>query len=261
MRAFFIGLQFLTRINLVRQDNWTEEDFGNSVKFFPAIGAVLGIIFSATIAGIIFLTGGVIPENFIGAIFFVANVAVTGGIHCDGLMDSADGLFSGRERDKMLEIMKDSRAGAFGVVSLVVVAALQISTVADLISLSIMQTLAAVYCAPIIGRFEMCAVIKKFPYARPQGIGKSFAELSSEKTLPIAFVETLVLFLPLIFFEKNFFLSAFAALIVTSIFAMSFGNFATKKLGGVTGDVYGATEILSETSVLIFFLFIQCLTR
>ena len=260
MRAFFIGLQFLTRINLVRQENWTAEDFGKSVKFFPAIGAILGIIFAATTAGIIFLTGGVILKNFTGAIFFALNVILTGGIHCDGLMDSADGLFSGREREKMLEIMKDSRAGAFGVVSLVVIAALQISTVADLISLSIMQTLAAVYCAPIIGRFAMVAIIKKFPYARAQGLGKSFAELSSDKTLPLAFVETIFLFLPLIFFEKIF-LSAFSALILTSMFAMFFGKFSTKKLGGVTGDIYGATEILCETSVLIIFLSIQILTR
>ena len=257
MRAFFIGLQFLTRVNLVTQENWTEEDFGKSVKFFPAIGAVLGIFFVSIISGIIFLTGGVILENFTGAIFFAANVFLTGGIHCDGLMDSADGLFSGRDKDKMLEIMKDSRAGAFGVVSLVVIATLQISTVADLISLSIMQTLAAIYCAPIIGRFLMVAVIKKFPYARPQGIGKSFAKFSSEKTLSFAFVETLILFLPLLFFSKHFFLQAFFALVITSIFAMYFGNFATKKLGGVTGDIYGATEILSETLVPIIFLLLN----
>lgn len=257
MRAFFIGLQFLTRINLVRQDNWTEEDFGRSVKFFPAIGAVLGIILAAIVSGIIFFTGGVLLENFIGAIFFAANVILTGGIHCDGLMDSADGLFSGRDKEKMLEIMKDSRAGAFGVVSLVLVAALQISSVADLISLSIMQTLAAIYSAPIIGRFEMIAVIKKFPYARPQGIGKSFAKFSSEKTLLFAFVETFLLLSPLIIFDAKFFMTAFLAFTITSIFALYFGKISTKKIGGVTGDIYGATEILSETCVLIIFLLVK----
>ena len=147
--------------------------------------------------------------------------------------------------------------GKFGVVSLVVVAALQISTVAELINLSIMQTLAAVYCAPIIGRFLMVAIIKKFPYARPQGIGKSFAKYSSEKTLPFAFVETIFLFLPLLFLGKHFFLQAFLALVITSIFAVYFGKIVTRKLGGVTGDIYGATELLSETSVLTIFLLLN----
>ena len=102
----------------------------------------------------------------------------------------------------------------------------------------------------------MVAVIKKFPYARPEGIGKAFAKFSAEKTLPLAFFETLILFLPLAFFDKKFFLSAFLALVITSIFALYFGKSVTKKIGGVTGDIYGATEILSETFVLIIFLFL-----
>ena len=258
MNEFLIGLQFLTRINLVRQESWSEESFGKSVKFFPAVGAVLGIFFVAIVAGEIFLSGGRLTI-FVGATFFVLNVILTGGIHCDGLMDTADGIFSGREKEKILEIMKDSRAGAFGVVSLVVVAALQISAVAELILISTMQTLAAIYSAPIIGRFLMVAVIKKFQYARHEGIGKAFAKFSTEKTLPLAFFETLILFLPLAFFDKKFFLSAFFSLLITSIFALSFGKFVTKKIGGVTGDIYGATEILSETLVLIIFLIIKLL--
>jgi len=258
MNEFLIGLQFLTRINLVKQESWSEENFGKSVKFFPAVGAVLGIFFVCIIAGEIFLSGGRLTI-FIGATFFALNVILTGGIHCDGLMDSADGLFSGREREKILEIMKDSRAGAFGVVSLLLIAILQISAVAELVFISTMQTLSAIYCAPIIGRFLMVAVIKKFPYARPSGIGKAFAKFSSQSTLPFAFFETLILFLPLTYFDKKFFLSAFFALCVTSIFAMSFGKFATKKIGGVTGDIFGATEIFSETLTLIIFLLINFL--
>ena len=196
---------------------------------------------------------------FIGTTFFALNVILTGGIHCDGLMDSADGLFSGREKEKILAIMKDSRAGAFGVVSLVLIAALQISAVAELVNLSLMQTLAAIYSAPIVGRFLMAAVIKKFPYARPEGIGKAFAKFSAESTLQFAFFETLILFLPLAFFDKKFFLTAFIALCLTSIFTMYFAKVVAKKIGGVTGDIYGACEILSETAVLIIFLIIKLL--
>ena len=63
-------------------------------------------------------------------------VILTGGIHCDGLMDSADGLFSGRERERILEIMKDSRAGSFGVVAMVLVATIEVSALSELAKIS-----------------------------------------------------------------------------------------------------------------------------
>ena len=90
MNSFFIGLQFLTRISIVRQEVWTEKSFGESVKFFPLIGAVLGICYVITISGIFFLTSGNLPI-FTGVFAFLMFAAFTGGIHFDGLSDTADG--------------------------------------------------------------------------------------------------------------------------------------------------------------------------
>ena len=250
MNEFLIGLQFLTRISIVRQTVWTEENFGGSVKYFPAIGAVLGISYAAALGAVHFFN---LPI-FTGAVGFFLSVWLTGAIHCDGLMDSADGLFSGREREKMLEIMKDSRAGAFGVVALVTVAALEISTLAELANLPVIWICAAVYSAPIIGRLTMVLVIALFPYARPTGLGKSFAKYTSRRTLALALTETFFLLMPLIFVSMTLFLIAVMALGAAIIFAVYFGRFATAKLGGVTGDIYGAAEMLSETLSLIVFL-------
>lgn len=254
INEFLIGLQFLTRINLVKQTAWTEENFGRSVKFFPAVGAVLGISYAATLGILFFVTGGNIPI-FVGAVGFFLSVILTGGIHCDGLMDTADGLFSGREKEKILEIMKDSRAGSFGVVSLVLVASLQISALAELARISADWACMAIFCAPIIGRLSMVFVIKKFPYARKQGIGKAFSVYTTQKTLNFAFVETILFLLPLIFFNEKIFLVSLIALTAATIFSWRFGEFSTEKIGGVTGDIYGAVEIISETLVLIIFLF------
>ena len=115
MNSFLIGLQFLTRIFVVKQSVWTEKNFGESVKYFPAVGAVLGIFYASIVGAINFFS---LPL-FTGAVGFASMIILTGGIHCDGLMDSADGLFSGREREKILLIMKDSRAGSFGVVAMI----------------------------------------------------------------------------------------------------------------------------------------------
>lgn len=255
MNEFLIGLQFLTRISVVRQTVWTEESFGGSVKYFPLVGAVLGICYALALGGLIFITNGGVPL-FTGAVGFFLSVWLTGAIHCDGLMDSADGLFSGREREKMLEIMKDSRAGAFGVVALVTVAALEISTLAELVKISLAWSCAAVFTAPVVGRLAMVSVIALFPYARPSGIGKAFAQFTTRKTLALAVGEAVLILTPLIFFSAEIFLAALGALAAAVIFARAFGKFAAAKLGGVTGDIYGAAEFLSEVSALITFLFI-----
>ena len=252
VNSFLIGLQFLTRIFVVKQTVWTEKSFGESVKFFPAVGAVLGI-FCAGIVGVLnFFTAGNLPL-LTGAVGFAALILLTGGIHCDGLMDSVDGLFSGREREKILQIMKDSRAGSFGVVSMILVAALDISALAELAKFSTANLCAAIFSAPIIGRLMMVATIGKFPYARPEGMGKAFAQFTTNKTIIFAAIQATIFLALLNFFDVKFFVTALIATLGALFATWRFANFSTKKIGGVTGDIYGAVTTLSETCVLIIF--------
>lgn len=254
MNEFFIGLQFLTRLNIVKQTVWTEESFGKSVKYFPLVGAVLGICYAVLLFILVYVTDGQF-SIFTGAAGFFLNAVLTGGIHCDGLMDSADGLFSGREKDKMLEIMKDSRAGAFGVVALVTVAALEISTLAELAKNFTMLLFFAVYTAPIIGRLAMVLAISIFPYARPEGLGKAFSKYATPKTFLFALLETILLLFPLFFLEVEIFYAATVAISAAIIFTLYFGKYVKMKLGGLTGDIYGAVEFLAEVLTMIIFLF------
>ena len=242
----------MTRIFVVRQSVWTEKSFGESVKYFSAVGAVLGIFYAAVVGAINFLQ---LPL-FTGATGFAAMIILTGGIHCDGLMDSADGLFSGREREKILQIMKDSRAGSFGVVSMILIAAMEISTLAELARLSTWFLCAAIYSAPIIGRLMMVVTIGAFPYARAEGMGKAFAEFTTRRTIIFAAGEAILFLLPLIFIGEKFFICAGAASLVALIVTMKFARFSTEKIGGVTGDIYGAITTLAELFALITFLLI-----
>ena len=252
LEAFLIGLQFLTRIFVVKQSVWTEKSFGESVKYFPAVGAVLGIICAGVVGTINLLHLPLLT----GAIGFATLIILTGGIHCDGLMDSADGLFSGREREKILEIMKDSRAGSFGVVSMILVAAIEISTLIELALLSTCFLCAAIFSAPIIARLMMVVTIGAFPYARPSGMGKAFAQFTTRQTIIFATLETILFLLPLYFIGEIFFLCAAAASLIALIVTWKFASFSTEKIGGVTGDVYGAVTTLSEMFALITFLLI-----
>ena len=254
MNSFLIGLQFLTRIFVVKQSVWTEKSFGESVKFFPAIGAVVGSICAVVVGTLNFLTSGELP-SIVAAIGFASLILLTGGIHCDGLMDSADGLFSGREREKILDIMKDSRAGSFGVVSMILIAALDIAALTELARLSTLNLCAAIFAAPIIGRLMMVATIGLFPYARLEGMGKAFAKFTTRRTIIFAAVEAATLIALLAFVDVKFFVTASAATLFASFVTWRFATFATEKIGGVTGDIYGAVTTLSETVALVTFAF------
>ncbi|MBR2216086.1 MAG: adenosylcobinamide-GDP ribazoletransferase [Selenomonadaceae bacterium] len=244
MKPFFIALQFLTRIQVVKQNDWSAEDFGRSVAFFPLVGGVLGIIIGGA-AYVLFVAlpscGVTVPTHLGTACLTLMPLILTGGLHADGLMDAADGLLSGRDREKILAIMKDSRVGASGVMVFGGLLLLNWSLLLDM-ERALLPT--ALFLAPVIARLAMTLVIVKFPYARPQGIGHAFARYAPPWTLKVAALTTVCALLP-------WGISALTTCLVTMLFALWLARSITKKIGGLTGDTYGAIEILCETAVLL----------
>ena len=160
MRAFFIGLQFLTRISIVEQNDWCEKDFADSVRYFPLIGLVLGIIYAAFAALLLRLLpehGVFVPPHVVAATLLMLPILLTGGLHCDGFMDTMDGLFSGRSRERMLEIMKDSRVGANGVFAFVLLVFFNWSVLLDLLQSP--WLFPALFVMPIVSRLMMVVAI------------------------------------------------------------------------------------------------------
>ena len=256
MRAFFIGLQFLTRLSLVHQENWTAEDFGRSVKFFPLIGAVLGLLYAGAAYGmLLFLPslGVVLPPHVASVILLLLPPLLTGGLHCDGFMDTMDGVFSGRDREKMLSIMKDSRVGANGVFGFVLLMLLEWGILLDLFPTPEFL-LPALFLMPIIARLMMTGAVALYPYARPEGMGKAFAAYTDGRTVAFAALSTLCFLLP-------FGWPAAAALSVSLLFTAFFASFVIKKIGGLTGDIYGAVTTLNEGLVLLTFLVSAAILR
>ena len=268
MRAFFIGLQFLTRISIVEQKDWCEKDFADSVRYFPLIGLVLGIIYAAFAALLLsFLpqNGILLPHHVVAAILLILPILLTGGLHCDGFMDTMDGLFSGRSRERMLEIMKDSRVGANGVFAFVLLMIFDWSILLDLLQSA--WLFPALFAMPIVSRLMMVVAISAFPYARPVGMGKAFKDGGTKSVLYGAFFYTLILvFFPGVaacFFGiipldaaglSSWVLSMTAVIFAALLFTIFFASYATRHLGGLTGDDYGAITTLTETLVLLSFL-------
>lgn len=248
MKYFITGLQFLTRIHVSQQSEWSPESFGRSVKFFPLIGGILGmllVMINYLFTEYLPFTGFYMPPHILAIVLIIASVILTGGLHCDGFMDTMDGIFSGRSQQRMLEIMKDSRVGANGVMAFVLLMILKWSLLMDISPQSLPT---ALLIMPLLGRFTMVMGITLFPYARPDGIGKAFAQYADKYTLYISLLLTLLMIVPL---GKQ----AILSLGIVSIGSLLFARFVTHLLGGLTGDVYGAISELTEIMVLFIFLF------
>lgn len=237
MKGFITALQFLTRIPAGGSHDVTDETFGGSVKYFTLVGAVIGAI----LAGFCYLADPYLPANTLAALLILLEIGLTGALHCDGLMDTIDGVFSGRSRERMLEIMKDSRVGALGVTAFAALLLLKWSLLTDL---AISLPLTTLFIMPVLGRLAMVIAIICFPYARPEGLGKAFALYAGRPALYIAAGIAILLVAP-------FGHSAQLSLLAAAAFAHLAGRYFTKVLGGLTGDVYGAITELTEILVLL----------
>lgn len=244
LRSFIIALNFLTRISLFQIKDWQKNDFSKSVKFFPLIGVVLGCFY----AGFAFLFNNyfVLPQHIFCALIIFLIFYLSGGLFFDGFMDTMDGIFSGREREKILEIMKDSRVGANAVMAFVLYVILLYSSLLDLEKNLMLYSL---YLAPIISHCMVVISILFFPYARKEGIGKMFEIQNKKFTFSIALLFTLLFIFPC---GKI----AFLVLLISLIFISLFNKYLLNILGGLTGDTYGAVATISFLVTQISFIFV-----
>lgn len=236
MTSFLIALQFLSRIQLAKQTVWTEEDFGRSLCWFPIVGTIIG----ALLYGLWLLLSHVFTGVTLSVLIVAFWYGLTGGLHADGFMDTADGLFSGRSRERMLEIMKDSRVGSNGVMAFFFLALLKIGFTATMEESAYMLCLVAI---PTAARYGTLISVLEFPYARQNGMGKAFATYARPYTLVWGFLAALV---PLLCIHEVYFILLGAAM-ATALVA---NTYITKCLGGVTGDTYGAVTELTELVLL-----------
>jgi adenosylcobinamide-GDP ribazoletransferase len=167
-------------------------------------------------------------------------VVLTSGLHLDGLMDTCDGL-GGATKEKRLVIMSDARTGAFGVAACVVVLLLKWTALSILPDSVRMESL---LLAPVLSRWTMVGAIWAFPYARPEGLGSAFKTHVTWRLLLLATVLALgaaggwMLWQGLVM--------AAVAVVIAAILAI----LVVRRLGGLTGDVYGAINEVGEVTVL-----------
>jgi adenosylcobinamide-GDP ribazoletransferase len=232
MKRFAAAIQFLTVLPV--PCNCAERELGRSTLLFPVIGLLIG----AGIVMVNFALSAVLPPLVVNVLLVIAMLAVSGGLHMDGLADTADGFLSSRPRERILEIMKDSRTGAMGVIAVVCVLCLKI---AALVSVPNNLRWPTLLLMPLAGRCALVIEMAALPYARPEGgLGSVFAVNKS----PIdAFFAIFVLSATACWsLGWRGLISAGAAVLVTLVFSF----WCRRKIGGFTGDTLGAACELAE---------------
>ena len=270
MKGFLLLLSFMTRIPMPKID-YDEEKLGKSMKYFPAVGVIVGIIllFFCIVFTFVFKNlnySTVLPLMII--VVILTDLITTGGLHLDGLADTFDGIFSYRSKHKMLEIMKDSRLGSNGALALILYFLIKFVLLYSLLIENQGGTIFAILTYPVVAR--LCSVIScaSSPYARGSGMGKTFVDNTKTKEVVIGALITIVysgvvLFcmmssnfnylLPLDIFMKSFAVNLLIIAIL-GLFAYAFSKLIERKIGGITGDTLGA--LLEISSLVYLFLVI-----
>jgi adenosylcobinamide-GDP ribazoletransferase len=236
--SFLAALQFLTSLPVKR--DIPPEQLGRATAWFPVVGLILGLV----LAVLDWLLGTVLPGAVVNAFIIVVLVALTGALHLDGLADTCDGLSGYRTREERLEIMRDSRIGAFGVVGIVLVLLVEYVSLNSLPPELKTPTLVFL---PVVSRWAMVYAVFAFPYARPEGLGAAYKQATRWSQFTIATTITVVI--AIILFP---FFSIMGLIMVPAvcIIATALAFYLKSKLGGLTGDCYGAINEVAEVAAL-----------
>ena len=214
----------------------SDRELGRSVGWFPLVGAVVG----ALSGGVYWALHGPLGAPIAAVVAIAASAATTGGFHEDGLADTADAL-GGTSRARRLEIMKDSRLGAFGVLALVFSTLVRVFAVS---SLAPVDGLVALVVAHMLGRAMAVATMGLVPAAGDSGLGHSYtAHLPRAWTAAAVLVSSAA--------AASLGLPGAVALASGAAGAAAVVLVARRAFGGTTGDVLGAVEQVVEMAALV----------
>lgn len=238
LRRFFIAVQFLTRLPVPRVLNNSEADLGKAAGFFPLVGAIVGG--GAALAFLLLQRVLPVPASVLCAIMFAA--FITNGFHEDGLADTFDGFGGGWTKDRVLEIMRDSRIGTYGTLALIFLVLAKFSFLSSLPEGQIWRWLMVGHTAARWTTLPLCLWL---PYARSAGQGKLVARQVGALEI-ITGTATLLLVLLVLPWQ-----AALAALLVTSLLTLASALYFRVRLQGITGDCLGAANQLSEVGLYL----------
>ena len=240
MRGVFVAASFLTRLRLPALAGGAE--VGTSVRWFPLVGALLG----GTGAALAWILRDLfaMPSTLTATILVALGAWVTGAIHLDGLADTADGFGGGHTRGEVLRIMRDPVVGAYGAIALVLVLTMKVAALTELLTRG--SALPFMVAAPALSRWTIAALAAWLPYARADGgLGRAVTDERTAPGLLLSTITAAAIAVAALRFQ------AVVPIAVAVLATCWIGRLGLRRIGGVTGDVFGASVELTETAVLV----------
>lgn len=228
------ALVLLTRLPMPALPDHAFAHGARAVWAYPVVGLVLGGLLAlfANALGALGLTTPIIAGLMLGAL-----VMLTGAMHEDGLADTVDGLWGGHDRERRLEIMKDSRIGAYGVLALIIVMGLRWLGLAEV-------SWTGLIAALMLSRAMMPPLMLALPHARSTGLSHSVGAPG----MGAVGAAVLIGIVGAMLLAGG---AGLAAAIAAGAVTLGIGLVANAKIGGQTGDILGATQVLTEITVLL----------
>ncbi len=245
MKDFLQALSFLTVLPMGHLPLPEEKGLARSMAFFPIVGLLIGLLLAIAH----FLLSYLFSQSFVLWLTLGWLALLTRGLHLDGFADTVDGFAAGGPKEKILEVMRDSRIGAFGVVGLIFLIGAKYLALGQITEPSVPYSLILM---TVTGRNSMVWVCYRSPYARAgEGLAKPFVENLTAREMIISSALTLGIGVLL---EG---LDGAIVFLGIGLFSLAFRFFFLKKLAGVTGDILGAANELSELLCLVLLIIFQ----
>lgn len=244
IRLFFIALQFFTRLPIPRWVGFEPHWLNHASRYFPLVGVLVAAIAAAVYAAAAWL----FPAPVAVVLSTAAAIYATGAFHEDGFADMCDGFGGGMSAERVLEIMKDSRIGAYGAIGTICLLALKCTALAMLPPYTAM---AALFVAHPLSRLMATSLIWRLDYARSEGKSKPLAQKMSALEFAIAASSAAM---PALLLAAAGWISWGALLsgvIAASVATVWLARKFVRRIGGYTGDCLGAVQQVSE---VMFYL-------
>lgn len=236
--GFWAAWRFLTRVPLPGWVGGRRHDLHAALPWFPLVGLLLGGVVAAADTWLRLLFAPLAASVLVVALL----LGLSGALHADGLVDTADAVLAHATPERRLAIMRDPHVGAFGVVALVVVFATKVAAVE---ALPPELRTGALLLAPTLGRWAIVLQAAAFPYGRPSGLGAALKAGASGRTVLAASLLPAALALLLGPWAIGLALAA-------GLLALLLGRWLMRLLPGLTGDCYGATcEVVEAVCLLL----------
>lgn len=250
LRLFFIALQFFTRIPVPRWVGYEPAWLQHASRYYPLVG----IVVAAVTGGVYCVSALILPPAIAVLLSTIAGVYLTGAFHEDGFADVCDGFGGGYTRARILDIMKDSRIGAYGAIGIGLLLLLKCTALAHFVQAQFV--VAALFIAHPLSRLYSAVLIWRLDYAKDEGKAKPLAQSMSAAELMVAAFTT---FLPLLAVGLSGWLpvpAMLAGAVAGAAAAIWLGRFFVRRIGGFTGDCLGAVQQVSE--VMIYLGVLAC---